>query len=83
MLKRYSNINYVLKLPLKHAINLINIAQEEEDREIFYRLWLVQLPYFNEESRKKSFMQWYKEQKTNKEDGKSKDELMQELIGAK
>lgn len=81
LLKRYSNIEYVLKLPLKRAIKLIRKAEEEEKLEYYYRLWLVRYPSYNK-SNYESFEEFYEKvrPKEIKIDNRTEDEIMQEIL---
>ena len=80
LLKRYSDINYVLKLPLKRAIKLLNKAQEEETKEYYYRTWLARYPLYTEKTYE-SFIEYY--EKCNpvkiKYDVRSTDDIMLEM----
>lgn len=82
LLKRYGNIDYVLKLPLKRANKLIAKAMEEETKEHYYSWWLVRYPLYDKQSYE-SFDEFYDKIKPKKIiiDTRPKEELMKELIG--
>ena len=81
LLKRYGNIEYVLKLPLKRATKLIATAQKEETLEYHYRLWLARYPLYNEKTYE-SFEEFYDKVKPKKVviDNRSEDEIMKEIL---
>lgn len=81
LLQRYSNIEYVLKLPLKRAIKLIEVAKEKEIEEYFYRLWLVRYPNYDKNNFE-TFDEFYEKNKPKKivKDTRSKDEIMKEIL---
>lgn len=81
LLKRYNNIDYILKLSIKRAVKLIQKAAEEEQKETALRFYLAQLPNMDE----KTFMpfdQYYKNTKIDYSaiDTRSKSEIMAELL---
>lgn len=80
LLKRYSSIDYILRLPFKKAIKLIDKAHEEDIREYYFRWWLVRYPLYDKENYE-SFEEFYEKAKPKKitVDTRSKDELMQEI----
>lgn|GEM_PF-3023803 len=81
LLKRYGNIEYVLKLPLKRATKLIVKAQEEETKEYYYRWWLVRYPLYDKKTYE-SFEEFYDKVKPKKIkiDNRSEDEIMSEIL---
>lgn len=81
MLKRYGNIDYVLKMPLKDAIEIINHAMEQEQKEYYYRFWLVRYPGYTEKNFE-TFEDFYDKYRPKKVqyDTRSKDEIMQDIM---
>lgn len=81
MLKRYSNIEYVLKLPLKRATKLILKAQEEETKEYAFKIYLASYPNMDKKNFK-SFNDFWEEIKPKKIeiDKRSEDEIMKEIL---
>ena len=71
-----------MKLPLHNALRLIKRAQEEETKEYFFRIYLVQLPNMDEKTYK-SFNQFYDDIKPKniEIDTRSKDDIMNEILG--
>lgn len=74
-----------MNLPIHRAVELIQVAEEEHEREIIYRLYLVDRPYLKEQ---KAFNQYYddivssqSERNKVKMDNRDKDEIMRELLG--
>lgn len=80
LLKRYSSIDYVLKLPYKKALSLIDKAQEEDTREYYFRWWLARYPLYTKDNYE-SFEEFYESTKPEpiSIDTRSKDELMAEI----
>lgn len=81
LLKRYSNIDYILKLPLKRATKLIKKAQEEETREYAFRIYLAAYPNMDKKNFK-SFDNFWEEIKPKriKLDNRSEEEIMNEIL---
>ncbi len=81
LLKRYSSIDYVLKLPYKKALSLIDKAQEEDTREYYFRWLLSRYPLYTKDNYE-PFEEFYEKAKPKKitVDTRSKDELMQEIL---
>ena len=71
----------MLKLPLRRSLKLLNKAAEEEEREYFYRIWLVRYPGYNKETYE-NFEEFYDKYKPVEiiQDNKTKDEIMEELL---
>lgn len=66
---------------MKRSVKLINKAVEEEQREYFYKIWLVRYPEYNEDNYE-SFEEFYEKYKPGQiiEDNRTKDEIMEELL---
>jgi wyosine [tRNA(Phe)-imidazoG37] synthetase (radical SAM superfamily) len=47
-----------LRLPLKNSMRLIEKANEEENKEYFYRWWLVRYPLYDQKTYE-SFNEFY------------------------
>ena len=71
-------------MPYKKAIKLIEKAKEEERSEIFYRLWLARYPMYSKNNYE-SFEEFYDKcvPKKIEYDTRSKDEIMNEILGEK
>lgn len=79
LLRRYRDIDYVLRMPYLDGMKLINKAFENEQDEIIYERWLTLYPYM--EIKKIHFISFkdYKRKLTGKfytKSGKSTDELI-------
>lgn len=74
-------MDYVRKRKIQHAIKLIEKAQEEEKREIQYRLWLVRYPLYTEENYE-TFEEFYEKTVPKKVDYdlRPKEEIMNEIL---
>ena len=81
LLSRYRDINYAMRLSLKRAAKLIKKAKKEENREFYYRLWLVRVPLYTSET-VESFEEFY--EKMNPPavvyDYRSKEAIMADLL---
>ena len=66
---------------MEDAISLLNHAIEEEQKEKFYRLWLVRYPNYDKNSFE-TFGDFYDKHKPQKVqyDMRSKDTLMAEIL---
>lgn len=66
---------------MKRSVKLINKAVEEEQREYFYKIWLVRYPEYNEDNYE-SFEEFYDKYKPKKivQDNETKDEIMEEIL---
>lgn len=62
LLKRYSNIDYVMNLDFQDGIDLINKATEKVDEERHWDVWLIMYTNMTEQTYK-SFDEWYKDGK--------------------
>lgn len=82
LLKRYSSIDYILKLPYKKALSLIDKALEEDTREYYFRWWLARYPLYTKDNYE-PFEEFYDKVKPQQItiDTRSKDELMTEIQG--
>lgn len=83
LLRRYGNIDYVLKLQFCDAIELINFAAEEEQKEKFFRIWLERYSSYTKKDYE-SFEEFYEKcfPPVAPLDTRSMDELMQEIMEA-
>ena len=81
LLKRYTSIEYILKLSLKQGLKLIKKAQEEETREYYYRFWLVRYPLYDNSSYE-TFDEFYDKVKPKNiiYDTRTKEEIMKEIL---
>ena len=73
-----------MDLPLPRAFSLIELAQEEETKEVMFRLYLSDRPNMD----KKTFMtfdEYYKKYRPKRiiTDNRSKDDIMAELLPIK
>lgn len=82
LLKRYSNIDYVMGLSLKRSAKIISKAVEEERADYYYRWWLAIYPLYTKENYE-SFEAFYEKHTPKKVeyDWRSKDELMNDILG--
>jgi hypothetical protein len=71
-----------MKLPLSHAIKLLETAREQEMREKLYRLWLARYPLYTKDNYE-TFDDFYEKANPAKIviDTRSKDEIMAEILG--
>lgn len=68
-----------MDLPIYRAINLIQVAQKEKNRDLLYQLYLVDRPYLKDQM---SFNDYYEKiyPPEVKMDKREKDEIMEELL---
>jgi hypothetical protein len=80
LLHRYGNVDYVMTLPIYRATKLIRTAQEEQRRELIFRLYLADRPYLKDNM---SFDDYYEKACPTPVayDMRDKDVLMKELLG--
>lgn len=80
LLKRYSNIDYVIHLPLQQGMKLLKKAMEEDTREYAFRIYLTVYPNMDKDNFK-SFNEFWEEIKpqNNVVDTRNKDEIMKEI----
>lgn len=75
-------MDYVLSLPYRHAMELVEKAQKEANMEFHYQWWLARYPLYTEKTYE-SFNEFY--EKVNppavEYDARTKDELMNEILG--
>lgn len=50
MLSRYSNIDYILKLPHLQGIEFTNKASQERQKERLFSIWLSKYPYMTDKT---------------------------------
>lgn len=50
LLKRYSDMSFVMSLDVKTLANLIVKAFEKEAENMIWQKWLVELPYFEKDN---------------------------------
>ena len=84
LLQRYSNIEYVLKLPIKQAIKLILYAKKQNDKDFLLKHYLMIYPNMDKKTYK-PFEQYYEEIMPRKIDYDERpiDEIMNEILGRK
>jgi hypothetical protein len=80
LLHRYGNIEYVLRLPVRHAIKLIAKAKEEKRQEYYFQMWLMRFVMMDKDSFV-SFEEFYESTKVPQIDTRPKDEIMKDLLG--
>jgi hypothetical protein len=82
LLNRYGNIDYVMGLPLKRSAKLIKKAQEEIRKEAGYQWWLARYPLYTKDTYE-TFEEFYDKLHPQKVvyDMRSKDEIMQDILG--
>ena len=80
LLRRYNDINYILKMPIKEAMEQIKIAVEEEQKELLYRQWLMYLPNMNKETYM-GFAEFYKESQPKEIDTRKNRRYYGRIIG--
>ena len=78
---RYYDMAYINKMPLNAIERLVKKAKEEENREKFYRWWLVRYPLYSKENYE-TFEEFYDNYGPKKIilDNRPKDELMKEIL---
>jgi len=71
-----------MKLPLSHALKLIDRAREEEMKSKYYKLWLARYPMYTNDTYE-TFDEFYEKVNPSKIeiDTRSKDEIMAEILG--
>jgi len=81
LLHRYGNIDYVLKLPIPRAINLIETAQRELTKEYIFRMYLVDRPNMSKE-KFLNFNEYYEKYKPIElpKEKISKKEIIEDVI---
>jgi wyosine [tRNA(Phe)-imidazoG37] synthetase (radical SAM superfamily) len=81
LLKRYSNIEYIIHLPLKRGIKLLKKAMEEDTKEYAYRIYLAAYPNMDKKNFK-TFNEFWEETKPQNViiDTRSEDEIMEEIL---
>lgn len=80
LLHRYGNIEYVLRLPVRSAIQLIKKAMEEEERAVLFQMWLMRFTLMDKDSYV-SFEEFYENARPKDIDKRPKEEIMKELLG--
>lgn len=68
-------------MPMKDAVKIINHAMEQEQKEYFYRFWLVRYPGYTKETFE-TFDEFYDKYKPQsvKYDTRSKEQIMQDIM---
>ena len=68
-------------MPLKDAVEIINYAMEQEQKEYYYRFWLVRYPNYTKETFE-TFEEFYDKYRPQniKIDNRSKDEIMKDIM---
>jgi hypothetical protein len=81
LLQRYSNIDYILHLPLKRGIALLKKAMEKDTKEYAFRIYLAGYPNMTKDNFK-TFNEFWEDIKPQNIvlDKRSEDEIMQEII---
>ena len=69
-----------MRLPVRRAIKLIELAAENERREYFYHQWLMRLALMTKETFI-SFEEFYEMVQTPQVDNRPKEVIMRELLG--
>lgn len=50
LLRRYHDINYILRMPFKEFIEFLNLAKEKERESRIFFQWVAQLPFMSSEN---------------------------------
>jgi hypothetical protein len=81
LLKRYSNIDYVLHLPIKRGINLLKKAMDEDTRDYAFKIYLAAYPNMDKKNFK-TFNEFWEEAKPQNIviDTRNEDEIMKEIL---
>lgn len=74
-------MNYLTRLDYRHAMKLVERAQEEERKEIYYKWWLARYPMYTKDNYE-SFEDFYDKHTPKKidYDTRSKDEIMEDIL---